>query len=156
MSGAQQPTEPRPSKPAQCVRVTAADFNGSDFDGSPFSDVPMWLRDAMNNRKIVLHTRGGTDYAQWEVTTKLGVVNAGPGDWIVRNENAELTVCPHEMYKFAHSSGIARGREGVALILEGRLESCKRADDTSHAMQRVIAAFTNLLTTIRLLGEKAQ
>lgn len=74
------------------VRVTAADFNGHDWDGSPFSSGPDWLIAAAQDRSLVPHTRGSTDYTQWDVTTLRGVINAGPGDWIIRRERGDLSV----------------------------------------------------------------
>lgn len=75
------------------VQVTAADFNGQTWDGSPFSVRPDWLMDAIKAGKIMPHTRGSTDYAQWDVATKSGAtVNATPGDWIIRRERGDLSV----------------------------------------------------------------
>lgn len=74
------------------VRITAADFNGEFFDGSPFSAKPDWLLNAVRNKMIVCHTRGSTDYAQWDVLTSRGTINATPGDWIVRREKGDLSV----------------------------------------------------------------
>jgi hypothetical protein len=42
------------------------------------------------------HTRGSTDYAEWDVTTKAGVVNASPGDWIIRRYTGDLSVVKDE------------------------------------------------------------
>ena len=74
------------------VKVTAADFNGESFDGRPFTAMPDWLKDAIKSGGIVPYTRGSTDYAQWDVATKKGIVNATPDDWIVRRESGELSV----------------------------------------------------------------
>ena len=79
-------------RPEIAVRVTAADFNGSDWDGPPFSAMPEWLMDALKRHKIVPHTRGSTDYSQWDVTTAKGTVNATPGDWIILRERGDLSV----------------------------------------------------------------
>lgn len=113
MTESQQQAQPTAPKSPQCVRVTAADFNGTGFDGCPFSGVPEWLVKAQRDSKIVGHTRGSTDYAQWDVTTQTGVACAGPGDWIVRDENGNLYVCPHRLYVFAHAHGFAEGREAA-------------------------------------------
>jgi hypothetical protein len=74
------------------VQVTAADYNGSNWDGRPFSAMPGWLRDAIEKGIITPHTRGGTDYAQWDVQTSRGLLNATPGDWIIRRERGDLSV----------------------------------------------------------------
>jgi hypothetical protein len=74
------------------VQVTAADFNGTSWDGCPFSVVPDWLKDAMKNGDVAPHTRGSTDYAQWDVKTARGLLNATPGDWIIRRERGDLSV----------------------------------------------------------------
>ena len=76
------------------VRITAADFNGKTWDGSPFSVRPKWLMDAVKLGACTPHTRGHTDYAEWDVVlgSGRGVANAGPGDWIVRRKNGDLSV----------------------------------------------------------------
>ena len=74
------------------VRVTAADFNATSWDGFPFSCRPDWFVDAIMTGAIVSSTRGSTDYAQWDVRTPSGIVNATPDDWIVRRESGELSV----------------------------------------------------------------
>jgi hypothetical protein len=74
------------------VKVTAADYNGHDWEGSPFSAVPQWLKDAIGTGHLKPHTRGSTDYAQWDVQTASGLLNAGPGDWIIRRERGDLSV----------------------------------------------------------------
>lgn len=78
------------------VRITAADFNGQTWDGSPFSDAPNWLLSAIEGGMIRAHTRGSTDYARFHVTTPEGVVDAGPGDEIVRAGTGSLQV---EVYR---------------------------------------------------------
>lgn len=74
------------------VRITAADFNGETWDGSPFSDDPNWMLSAIEGGMVRPHTRGGTDYARFDVTTADGVVDAGPGDWIARDADGRLRV----------------------------------------------------------------
>lgn len=74
------------------VRVTAADFNGTSWDGCPFSVIPDWLRNALRDESVAPHTKGSTDYAQWHVMTAKGIVNATPGDWIIRRERGDLSV----------------------------------------------------------------
>lgn len=55
------------------------------FDGPPFSSVPAWLDFEYRMGRLQPHNRGGTDYAQWLVTTATGArVNAWPGD-VLRN-----------------------------------------------------------------------
>ena len=85
----------RQSEPDR-VRITAADFNGRTWDGSPFSDEPNWLLSAVEGGMIREHTRGSTDYARFDVTTAEGVVDAGPGDEIVRVGTGSLRV---EVYR---------------------------------------------------------
>ena len=70
------------------VRITAADFNGRTWDGNPFSPpAPHWLCLAVLAGEVTPHTRGSTDYARWDVKTPDGVVDAGPGDWIVQGKD---------------------------------------------------------------------
>lgn len=76
------------------VRITAADFNGRSWDGSPFSVRPDWLIAAVKTGQIMPHTRGHTDYAEWDVVlgSGKGIKSAGPGDWIIRRKNGDLSV----------------------------------------------------------------
>lgn len=80
------------------VRITAADFNGESWDGSPFSVLPGWLHDAIQLGAVTPHTRGHTDYAEWDVVlgSGKGVISAGPGDWIIRRANGDLSVVPEQ------------------------------------------------------------
>lgn len=89
----------------KAVRVTAADCNialswDTMFDGCPFwPSVPKWLDAAIVSKKVWPHTRGSTDYAQWDVLTAAGNVSAGPGDWIVIDGLRLLHVVPYEISK---------------------------------------------------------
>lgn len=80
----------------EAVRVTAADFNAAllpspkAFDSSPFSEIPQWLADANAKGDLRPHSRGSTDYAQWDIMTLEGVMTAQPGDWIVKGVKGEL------------------------------------------------------------------
>ena len=80
------------------VRITAADFNGVSFDGNPFAPAPYppWLNWAVISGAIKAHSRASTDYARWDVRTSDGVVDAGPGDEIVRADDGSLRV---EVYR---------------------------------------------------------
>lgn len=92
-----QPHEPLLADGEEAVRVTACDCNlalGWDkmFDGFPFSANPKWIGWALTGGLLLPHTRGSTDYAQWDVVTPAGTVNAWPGDWIVYDKTAALRV----------------------------------------------------------------
>lgn len=88
-------------------RLTAADFNGQSFDGSPFeflgrydtearivipvttdldSDVKSLasaVESAIVKGLVSMHTKNGTDYAQWAVKYEGGVFDYGPGDYVL-------------------------------------------------------------------------
>ncbi len=69
------------------VKITAADYNpmiANPWDGCPFNAVPKWLTEALDNGVVTPHTRNCTDYAEWDVKTKEGLVSMSPGDYIVR------------------------------------------------------------------------
>jgi hypothetical protein len=77
----------------EAVQVKATDFNGHSWDGNPFSEAlpeGHWLREAVMNGAVVPHTRGSTDYAEWDIRTLEGVMSAGPGDWIIRGVKGEI------------------------------------------------------------------
>jgi hypothetical protein len=79
------------------VRITSADFNGKSFDGSPFSVKPEWLLKALQDRAVDISPRhGDRDYAVWSVVTTKGIVDAFPGDYIIRREHGDLSVVPAE------------------------------------------------------------
>lgn len=85
----------------EAVQVTAADFNPAveqGWDGSPFSELPRWLVDAISQGHMTPHTRGGTDYAQWDILTLEGVMTARPGDWIIRGVKGELYPCKPDIF----------------------------------------------------------
>lgn len=92
------PRKPRYGEHTGCdraeiaIQVRAADYNGDSFDGSPFSAMPDWLRAEIQCGRVEPHTRGHTDYAEWDVTTEAGPVTASPGDWIIRREKGDLSV----------------------------------------------------------------
>jgi hypothetical protein len=86
---------------ASFVKVTAADCNmglppEKMFDGCPFSDTPSWLGRAVAAGRVVPHVRGGTDYAQWDVSTASGTVTAWPGDTITAADDGVLSVIPRQ------------------------------------------------------------
>lgn len=98
------------------VRVRAADYNGhrgcdhankkcTAWDGSPFSSAPDWLLKAYDDGAMRDHSRGGTDYAQWDITTARGVKTARPGDWIVRRSDGDLDVCEAELAEAVRAVG---------------------------------------------------
>lgn len=91
------------------VQVRAADCNlalapEQWFDGSPFSEVPDWLQQAVKAGKVTPHTTGGTDYAQWHIHTLEGVMNARPGDWIIRGVKGELYPCANDIFAATYES----------------------------------------------------
>lgn len=91
------------------VQVTATPFNGHSWDGTPFTAMPDWLARAFERGDVVAHTRGGTDYAQWDVKTERGVVSAGPGDWIIRRKLGDLSVVAEQDAKIPASAGVVAG-----------------------------------------------
>ena len=87
----------------EAVRVTAADYNPAlpanrAWDGCPFTEVPQWLRNALDDSLIVPHNRGSTDYAGWDIKTLEGTMSAGPGDWIICGTTGELYPCKPDIF----------------------------------------------------------
>lgn len=85
----------------EAVRVTACDFNPSaenPFDGQPFSEFPSWLISALSEHKITPHSRGGTDYAQWDIQTLEGTMTAQPGDWVILGVKGEIYPCKPDIF----------------------------------------------------------
>ena len=88
----------------EAVQVTAADFNGNAkswaeaWDGSPFSEAPDWIARAIVDGEITPHSRGGSDYAQWDIVTLKGVMTAQPGDWIIKGVKGELYPCKPDIF----------------------------------------------------------
>lgn len=82
------------------VKITAVDYNplieepwdGSPFcayDGSSLGEVPDWLIKALDNGVVTPHSRNCTDYSEWDVKTKKGMISMSPGDCI-RQEDLEI------------------------------------------------------------------
>jgi hypothetical protein len=82
----------------EAVRITAADFNGSDWDGSPFSEMPDWLAEAVRAGTVAPHTRGHTDYTEWDIKTLEGTMNAGPGDMLIQGVKGEIYPCRSDIF----------------------------------------------------------
>lgn len=98
----------------RAVIVTAADFNGRTFDGQPF--VPLlpldeggtmastapWLVKAIEEKRVLIEARGGTDYAWFGVKDEYDNVHwAGPGDMIVKEPlSGLLRVVPAMFVKY--------------------------------------------------------
>ena len=85
------------------VQVTAADYNpaieGNPWDGSPFSEMPDWIVEAVSADRMKPHTRGSTDYAQWDIVTPYGTMSCGPGDYIIRCADGELYPCKPDIFE---------------------------------------------------------
>ena len=86
----------------EAVQITAADFNGVEFDSLPFSDVPEWIRVAIE-QDFLVHVAQDTDYAVWDVRTNHGVVRAEPGDWIVRQIDGEIYPCKDALFQATYA-----------------------------------------------------
>jgi hypothetical protein len=56
-----------------------------------FNEVPRWLQDAVSNGDIKPEFRS-EDYWYYVVKTPTGLVDATPGDFIVRDPNGSLSV----------------------------------------------------------------
>ena len=94
----------------EAVRVTAADYNPAleqPWDGSPFSidaGLPVWLIEAVDDGRIIPHTRNATDYAQWDIATSEGTMTAQPGDWIIRGVKGELYPCKPDIFELTYEA----------------------------------------------------
>ncbi len=83
----------------EAVRVRATDFNGQTWDDNPFGEpAPEWLMEALRSGDVSPHTRGSTDYAEWDIKTLEGTMNATPGDWIIRGVKGELYPCKPDIF----------------------------------------------------------
>jgi hypothetical protein len=86
----------------EAVEITAADYNPgikNAWDGSPFKELPEWLGMALEKGTIKPHTRNGTDYAEWDIHTLEGVMNATAGDWIIQGVNGEIYSCKPDIFE---------------------------------------------------------
>jgi hypothetical protein len=90
----------------EAVQVTSADYNHSlhgtehnPWDGPAFSDLPSWLVEAIEDQRLVPHTRNHTDYAEWDITTLEGVMTASAGDWIIKGVKGELYPCKPDIFE---------------------------------------------------------
>lgn len=81
----------------ETVRVTNADYNGYEWDGCPFSEMPDWLKQAIE-AKVITVAPADTDYAQWNVHTLEGTMLAGPDDYIIRGVKGELYPCKPDIF----------------------------------------------------------
>jgi hypothetical protein len=81
----------------EAVKVTAADYNGGWDDGSPFSEIPEWLKDALETGRVKVHPCDA-DYAEWDIYTLEGVMRATPDDYIIRGIKGELYPCKADIF----------------------------------------------------------
>lgn len=89
----------------EAVKITAADYNPlakEPWDGSPFSEFPSWLEEAVKAETITPHTRNCTDYAEWDIKTLEGTMNATPGDYLIRGVKGELYACKPDIFLELH------------------------------------------------------
>lgn len=95
----------------EAVQVTAADYNHAtrQWDGSPFSDVPIWLTGALSEGQItVCEDSREQDYATFKIETLEGVMEANPGDWIIRGVEGELYPCKAAIFEQAYEPAEAQ------------------------------------------------
>ena len=82
----------------EAVQVENVDYNGVDFDGYPFSEIPSWLKAALEKETVSI-ARADTDYAQWDIVTLEGTMRAAPGDYIIQGIKGELYPCRADIFE---------------------------------------------------------
>lgn len=86
----------------EAVKILATDYNPiakEPWDGFPFSEFPDWLKDALEKEIVVPHARRGTDYAEWDIKTLEGTMNATAGDYIIKGIQGELYACDPDIFQ---------------------------------------------------------
>lgn len=76
----------------KAVRLTFAEWDNGAWFGPPFSEEYDWLK------PLQLVVENGK-YRGWNVETKTGTVLAVPGDYIIKNVEGQLLVCPSDVFE---------------------------------------------------------
>jgi hypothetical protein len=83
----------------EAVKVKYAEMLANGPEHSPFEEMPDWLRSAIDGAQVVLSTNGARDYAVLAIRTLEGVMEATPGDFIIRGVKGELYPCKPDIFE---------------------------------------------------------
>lgn len=83
----------------EAVKVIYAEMTGKGPERPPFDELPPWLLTAIDAGDITLSSKNARDYAVINVNTLEGVMEAGPGDYLVRGIKGELYPCKPDIFE---------------------------------------------------------
>lgn len=82
----------------EAVKVLFQEMLADGPEGPPVENAPEWFNDAVRAGVVTLSTRGARDYAVLDIHTLEGVMEATPGDWIIRGIKGELYPCKPDIF----------------------------------------------------------
>ena len=88
----------------EAVRVVYAEMLRDGPECSPFDSHPSWLDEAVIAGVLTLSTKNARDYAVVNVNTLEGVMEAIPGDWIIRGVKGELYPCKPDIFALTYEA----------------------------------------------------
>jgi hypothetical protein len=83
----------------EAVKIVYAEMLSDGPECSPFQEQPEWLKEAVENGVLSLSTKGARDYAVVDVNTLEGIMEATPGDMLIRGIKGELYPCKPDIFK---------------------------------------------------------
>lgn len=82
----------------EAVLIQYAEMLATGPECSPFTEHPDWLKEAVKADTLALSSKGARDYAVVEVRTLEGVMEALPGDYLIRGVKGELYPCKPDIF----------------------------------------------------------
>jgi hypothetical protein len=88
----------------EAVRIVYAEMLRDGPEHSPFAEQPQWLMDAWDADVLSLSTKNARDYAVIDVNTLEGVMEAQPGDYLIRGIKGELYPCKPDIFELTYEA----------------------------------------------------
>ena len=85
----------------EAVKIGYAEMCCDGPECSPFDEQPVWLMDAFVAGTLTWSTRGARDYAVIDIE---GVMEGGPGDYLIRGVQGELYACKGDIFEATYES----------------------------------------------------
>lgn len=87
------------------IVIEAVQYPVNEIPDNPleFREVPDWLKEAVDQGKIV-PVQSTEDYYYLDITTPEGVMRMGPEDWIIQGVKGEIYPCKKEIFKLTYEA----------------------------------------------------
>lgn len=88
----------------EAVKIVYAEMLADGPEHSPFAETPIWIENAILSGVLTLSTHGARDYAVVNVHTLEGVMEATPGDYLIRGVEGELYPIKPDIFAATYES----------------------------------------------------